>query len=80
MRLFLFDIDGTLVTARGAGRLALGRALETTYGTAGGIERYDFRGKTDPRIVLDLLTDAGFQEPARSCGRSARERTRWLDC
>lgn len=27
-RLFLFDVDGTLVSARGAGRTAMGRALE----------------------------------------------------
>ena len=61
-RLFLFDIDGTLVTAAGAGRIALGRALARVYGTAGPIERYDFRGKTDPRIVLELLRDAGLDE------------------
>jgi phosphoglycolate phosphatase-like HAD superfamily hydrolase len=59
-RLFLFDIDGTLLSARGAGRLALGRALEAVYGTTGPLERYDFRGKTDPRIVLDLMQAAGL--------------------
>jgi phosphoglycolate phosphatase-like HAD superfamily hydrolase len=64
VRLFLFDIDGTLVTARGAGRAALQAALEQTYGTAGDIERYDFRGKTDPRIVLDLMRGAGLPDEA----------------
>ena len=58
MRLFLFDVDGTLVSARGAGRLALTQALVETFGTAGAVDRYDFRGKTDPRIVLDLMTEA----------------------
>jgi phosphoglycolate phosphatase-like HAD superfamily hydrolase len=62
MKLFLFDIDGTLVSAGGAGRVALGRALEEVYGTVGAMERYDFRGKTDPRIVLDLLGAAGWDE------------------
>jgi phosphoglycolate phosphatase len=62
VRLFLFDIDGTLVTARGAGRLALQEALRQTYGTAGDIDRYDFRGKTDPRIVFDLMRDAGLAD------------------
>jgi len=62
VRLFLFDVDGTLVTARGAGRAAFGRALDATYGTAGAIETYDFRGKTDPRIVWDLLRGAGLDE------------------
>lgn len=64
LRLYLFDVDGTLVTARGAGREALGRALVQTFGTAGSIDRYDFRGKTDPRIVLDLMHEAGVPEPA----------------
>jgi phosphoglycolate phosphatase len=62
VRLFLFDIDGTLVTARGAGRLALQEALRQTYSTAGDIDRYDFRGKTDPRIVFDLMRDAGLAD------------------
>ena len=62
MRLFLFDIDGTLVSAGGAGRLALGRALDEVYGARGPIEHYDFRGRTDPRIVFDLLGAAGWGE------------------
>ena len=63
-RLFLFDIDGTLVTAAGAGRIALGTALRQVYGTTGPIETYDFRGKTDPRIVWDLMTAAGLDDGA----------------
>jgi phosphoglycolate phosphatase len=59
VRLFLFDIDGTLVSVRGAGRTAFARALEQTYGTAGTIERYDFRGRTDLSIVHGLMTEAG---------------------
>ena len=62
MRLFLFDIDGTLLSARGAGRLALAQAMSSVYGTSGAIDEYDFRGKTDPRIVLDLMQAAGFRE------------------
>jgi phosphoglycolate phosphatase len=59
VRLFLFDIDGTLLSTRGLGRAALKRALERVFGTAGTIEQYDLRGKTDPRIVHDVLTAAG---------------------
>jgi phosphoglycolate phosphatase len=62
VRLFLFDIDGTLVNAGGVGRAAVTRALTEVYGTAGAIDAYDFRGRTDPRIVLDLLGEAGFSE------------------
>jgi phosphoglycolate phosphatase-like HAD superfamily hydrolase len=60
MRLFLFDVDGTLIYAHGAGRLALTRALEDTYGTAGPADLFDSRGKTDPQIVLELMTAAGI--------------------
>jgi phosphoglycolate phosphatase-like HAD superfamily hydrolase len=60
VRLLLFDVDGTLVTARGAGRRALRAAFLEVYGTAGDIEQYDLRGKTDPHIVHDVLTAAGL--------------------
>jgi phosphoglycolate phosphatase-like HAD superfamily hydrolase len=71
VRLFLFDIDGTLVTARGAGRAAIARALASTYGTTGPIETYDFRGKTDQRIVRDLMGAAGVDEPRIAAGLAA---------
>jgi phosphoglycolate phosphatase len=68
MRLFLFDVDGTLVSARGAGRAAMARAMVRTYGTAGAIDRYDFRGKTDPRAVFDILGQAGLPETVITSG------------
>ena len=72
MRLFLFDIDGTLVTARGAGREAFNRALREVFGPIGPLEAvYDFRGKTDPRILHDLMTAAGFST-AEIDARTAR--------
>jgi len=62
VRLFLFDVDGTLVTARGAGRTAFGRALREVYQATGPIETFDFRGRTDPQIVFGLLRNAGLSE------------------
>ena len=62
MRLILFDIDGTLISSRGVGRRAFSRALSDVYGTSGPVDGYDFRGKTDPRIVLDLMQAAGVPE------------------
>jgi phosphoglycolate phosphatase-like HAD superfamily hydrolase len=50
------------VSARGAGRIALTNALVGTFGTAGAVDTYDFRGKTDQRIVLDLMQAAGVPE------------------
>jgi len=60
VRLLLFDIDGTLLMTRGAGRRALKAALVHVYGTAGAIEQYDLRGKTDQRIVFDLMGASGL--------------------
>lgn len=63
MRLFLFDIDGTLVYAHQAGHTCLIRAMEAVFGTAGTPDGYDWRGKTDPQIVVDLLRGAAVPEP-----------------
>jgi phosphoglycolate phosphatase-like HAD superfamily hydrolase len=60
MKLLLFDIDGTLLRSQGAGRETLAYALEQLFGTAGPIHDYPMNGKTDPRIVLDLLTAVGI--------------------
>lgn len=60
MPLVLFDIDGTILSARGAGRRALAAALTEVYGGAGDIEGYDLRGQTDQRIVFDLMEGRGL--------------------
>jgi phosphoglycolate phosphatase-like HAD superfamily hydrolase len=63
VRLFLFDIDGTLVTARGAGRTAFNRALLEVFGTVGPAEAgFDFRGRTDLSILYELMRAAGFAD------------------
>ena len=58
--LVLFDIDGTLLLSRGAGRAALQTALEAIYEDIGPFESYPFHGKTDPQIVFELLKAAGW--------------------
>jgi phosphoglycolate phosphatase len=60
MRLVLFDIDGTILTDRGASRSAFADALFATYGYDGDLARYDFSGRTDPQIAHMVLGDAGF--------------------
>lgn len=70
MKLVLFDVDGTLLTADGAGRRALDRALREVFGTAGPIEGYDFRGGTDAQIVRDLLRLAGVAEDVIAAGEA----------
>ena len=61
-RLLLFDVDGTLMDAGGAGRAALRRAMLQVYGRTGPIDGYDFQGKTDPAIVRELLRSDGYTD------------------
>lgn len=58
-RLLLFDVDGTLVRADGAGREALREAMWAVYGETGPIDGFDFHGRTDPAIVRGLLRAVG---------------------
>jgi phosphoglycolate phosphatase len=60
MKLVLFDIDGTLLTDRGASREAFDDALRAVYGYDGDLARYDFSGRTDPQIAHMVLADAGI--------------------
>lgn len=60
MKLLLFDIDGTLIRSQGAGRETLAYALEQVFGCTGPLADYHMSGKTDPRIVMDLMTAVGF--------------------
>src|SRR4026209_2840789 len=60
MKLVLFDIDGTLITHRGAGRRAMRTAFEHVFGTAGGIDHYDLSGRNDTRIVHDVMAAEGW--------------------
>lgn len=57
-RLVLFDIDGTLLWSAGAGRAAISQALLLEMGATGPIDAHRFDGKTDPQIVVELMTAA----------------------
>jgi len=72
--LFLFDIDGTLVHLRGAGR----RALENAFGEVFDVpdprqvlEPIAFDGRTDQGILAEAMRRAGI-EPDRFAARRAR--------
>jgi phosphoglycolate phosphatase-like HAD superfamily hydrolase len=59
MKIALFDIDGTLLWTKGAGRRAMERALKANIGTTGPADhRYD--GKTDRQIVRESMSLSGF--------------------
>ena len=57
--LVLFDIDGTLISAKGAGSQALARAIFSCYGVEAPMQQILLDGKTDPMIVHEALALAG---------------------
>jgi len=62
MKVFLFDIDGTLVNTGGAGRVAMAGAFEAIYGMCDKVEGVQFSGRTDRVIARDLALAHGFDD------------------
>lgn len=60
MKVVLFDIDGTLLRTDGAGRRALERALQETFGVTGSPD-YRYDGKTDRQIVREQMQAMGVE-------------------
>lgn len=69
MRLLLFDIDGTLISCGGQPKPLFAAALAEVFGVAGDVDGYDFSGRTDPRIVLDLMRGAGVPDAEIEAGQ-----------
>ncbi|MEZ6187585.1 MAG: NAD(P)-dependent oxidoreductase [Planctomycetota bacterium] len=62
-RLWLFDVDGTLIHAHGLGRRALDLAFAARYGWAEATAGVDFAGGTDPWIVAQVFARRGLAPP-----------------
>ncbi len=64
---FLFDIDGTLLYARGLGRAAFGTAFEAAYGVSyPNLAGLNFVGATDSHVVRAMAAECGVAStPAR---------------
>jgi len=56
-RTLFFDIDGTLLVARGAGRGAFARSFEEVYGLQIDVSHINFAGATDLGVLNDLLQE-----------------------
>jgi len=65
MKVVLFDLDGTLVSTGGAGIRALDRAFKDIFGLERAGEGIRFAGKTDPRIIREII--------ATKTGRAAQD-------
>ncbi|HSP54312.1 MAG TPA: HAD family hydrolase [Dehalococcoidia bacterium] len=59
-RVFLFDIDNTLLYTGGAGSLAMAHAFEELYGVPNGFSGIEFSGRTDRWILQTGLDNHGI--------------------
>jgi len=64
LTLLLFDLDGTLLMAHGAGREAKVRAMREIFGTDADVMTYPFGGKTDWQILVEVLGPHGYDRAA----------------
>jgi len=62
-RLWLFDVDGTLLHSHGLGRRALDRTFAARYGWERATEGVSFAGGTDPWIVGQVFAKQGLPPP-----------------
>lgn len=59
-RLYLFDIDGTLLSSGGAGGAAMREAFKRLYGIDDGFTGVEFSGRSDLAIITDALAAHGI--------------------
>ena len=59
-RLYLFDIDGTLLNSGGAGSAAMRQAFHRVFGIEDGFATVDFAGRSDLAIITDALAGIGL--------------------
>lgn len=76
-RLFLFDIDGTLVVTGGAGQRAMNRAFHDVFGVPDAFAGIELAGRTDTSILGDAVAR---QAMAATPEASAAFRARYLVC
>ena len=61
MNVLLFDIDGTLIDAGGAGQAAMEDAIEQEFGARGPVTGISTAGRTDRAIAIDLFRFHGIE-------------------
>jgi len=78
--LILFDIDGTLVITKGAGRESTRRTMVELVGDDCGALDHPFGGKTDWQILTELMAKRGIaaEEASRQVARYASSMERHL--
>jgi phosphoglycolate phosphatase len=78
MHVFLFDIDGTLLSSGGAGRTAMEEALASEFGVAASSAGVPMSGRTDRSITRDLFQMHGVPQTLENWQRYLRAYLRHL--
>jgi phosphoglycolate phosphatase len=60
-RLYLFDIDGTLLNSGGAGSASMRLAFHRVFGIEDGFAAVEFAGRSDLAIITDALNAIGVR-------------------
>ena len=69
MRIFLFDIDGTLLTTQRVGNLSLAQSLRDEFGVDQPSTDISFSGRTDWGLMIELLQRNGLPPSIENCKR-----------
>lgn len=69
MRVFLFDIDGTLLLANGVGASALSRSLNEEFGVSNPNTNVTYSGRTDRSLTIELLGLNDVEPSDENCRR-----------
>jgi phosphoglycolate phosphatase len=78
MKLFLFDIDGTLLTTDGAGRAALKSAGADLFGFEEDLQAINVSGSTDTAIVQEILQHQSLEVSTANVNRYLGGYLVWL--
>jgi phosphoglycolate phosphatase-like HAD superfamily hydrolase len=78
-RYIFCDIDGTLLRARGSGRIAFGAAFHEAYGVHVDMESINFAGATDIGVVQQLVRDYGIVSDTAKTRRLFELLPKYLD-
>lgn len=69
VRVFLFDIDGTLLTTKGVGSGALSQAIQEEFDVRRPDSDIEFSGRTDRGLLMELLQRNGLDVTDDNCRR-----------
>ena len=68
-KLFLFDIDGTLLTSGGAGEKAMRLAMQDRFGCDADLDKIEIAGRTDAAIARQLFQLHGIDAASVNLAR-----------